>query len=151
MLNAKDASNDKGGLLAANPLAGSRRQPTEAEEERVVLEKPGHKPRQAFKDNLILGPIDKYVKYNIFPYKFLIHIMLMFLTAWQIIMQIAPQTTYEAQFNLILNQIFLTTDPESFQPPEIGATVSLYDIPELRAYVINTIDSYYNIDDESNN
>ena len=79
-----------------------------------MLEKPGNKPRQAFKDNLILGPIDKYVKYGIFPWKFIIHIMLMFLTAWEVILQIRPQTTYEAQMSLVLNQIFLTDDPKSF-------------------------------------
>ena len=64
------------------------------EDEPVLLEKPGHKRRQAFKDNLTLGPIDKYIKYGIFPYKFVIHIILMFLTMWQVLLQILPSTDY---------------------------------------------------------
>lgn len=130
----------------AQPLANSARSTNP-----VILEKPGHKPRQAFKDNLILGPIDKYVKYNIFPWKFVIHIFLMFLTAWQVILQVTPQNAYQQQFTLLTNQLFLTTDPESFAPPEIGATVYLYNITELRAFVMSTIDNYYSISDIDNN
>ena len=112
-----------------NQLANSAAMLSTSVEEPILLEKPGHKPKQAFRDSLILGPIDKYIKYNIFPWKFIIHIVLMFLTAWQVVLQIRPITHYEAQFNLMMNQMFLSTDPEAFQPPEIGATVYLFDIP----------------------
>ena len=44
-----------------------------------VLRKPPKK--QNFRDNLILGPIDKYVRYGLFPWKFVIHMTLLFLTA----------------------------------------------------------------------
>jgi len=60
----------------------------------VLVKKTGLIRKQAFKDSLILGPIDKYLKYNIFPWKFLIHICLLFLTAWQVLLQIVPQTAY---------------------------------------------------------
>lgn len=47
--------------------------------------------KTAFKDSLVLGPIDKYVKYGRFPWKFVVHIVLMALTAWQVLLQIVPQ------------------------------------------------------------
>lgn len=64
--------------------------PHSSETSYVHMQKPGHKKRQAFKDSLILGPIDKYVKYGIFPYKFIVHIVLMFLTMWQVLLQVTP-------------------------------------------------------------
>ena len=58
--------------------------------EKPIIADPFESKRQHFKDNLVLGPIDKYVKYNIFPWKFIVHIILMFLTAWQVLLQIHP-------------------------------------------------------------
>ena len=89
----------------------------------IVLEKPGRKKRHTFKDSLILGPVDKYVKFGIFPWKFMIHLVLLLLTAWQVLLQITPQTTYESQLFLTLNQLFLSSDPDSLDPPEIMSTV----------------------------
>jgi len=43
---------------------------------------PGTQRKQAFKDSIVLGPIDKYLKYNIFPWKFMVHLLLMFFTTW---------------------------------------------------------------------
>lgn len=50
--------------------------------ELVIREIPGTQRKQAFKDSIVLGPIDKYLKYNIFPWKFMVHVLLMFFTAW---------------------------------------------------------------------
>ena len=97
-------------------------------------DKPIKRKRQAFRDNLILGPIDKYVKYNIFPWKFIVHLMLMLLTAWLVLLQVRPQTAYEAQIQMTINQLFLTKDYTTYDPPEIGGSVTLYSIDELRDY-----------------
>ena len=73
------------------------------------------------------------MKYNIFPYKFIIHICLMFLTMWQVLLQVTPQNTYESEMILTLNTLFMTTDPEEI--PEINSISYLYDIPEFRDFV----------------
>jgi hypothetical protein len=36
------------------------------------------------RDQIILGPIDRYKKYHKFPWKFLLHIFLLFITSIQI-------------------------------------------------------------------
>ena len=36
---------------------------------------------------------------------------------------------------LTINQLFLNDDPNAFAPPEIGATIYIYNIPDLRAFV----------------
>ena len=50
--------------------------------------------RRNFKDHLILGPIQKYVRYGLFPWKFLVHITLLFLTAAQVLLLIKPESGY---------------------------------------------------------
>ena len=96
--------------------------------------------QQKFKDSLILGPIDKYVKYGIFPWKFLIHIMLMIMTAWIILLEIVPQTGFQAQMQSTVNGLFLDNDPTSnVDPVEIHGLVNIYTIPDLRQFVNNTV------------
>ena len=48
--------------------------------------------------------------------------------------------------SLTFNQLFLTTDPAAFSPPEIGANVYLYDIPDLRLFAKRSIDNYYRLE-----
>lgn len=44
----------------------------------------------------------------------------------------------------------MTTDPDSLDPPEIDETVYLYNIDELREYVIRTVDNYYDLPKKDN-
>lgn len=37
------------------------------------------------RDKILLGPIDKYRKYNNFPWKFLLHILMIIATTFQVI------------------------------------------------------------------
>ena len=46
------------------------------------------------RDRLILGPIDRYKKYGHFPYKFMIHIVMMLLTALQVYLMVSMQVTF---------------------------------------------------------
>ena len=58
----------------------------------VIHKKP---KRRNFKDSLILGPLDKYVRYGLFPWKFLVHVSLLFLTAAQVLMLLNPESGYQ--------------------------------------------------------
>ena len=39
----------------------------------------------SLKDKIVLGPIDRYKKYNHFPWKFIIHILLIVITSMQVL------------------------------------------------------------------
>ena len=43
----------------------------------------------SLKDKIVLGPIDRYKKYNHFPWKFIIHILLIAVTSMQVITIVA--------------------------------------------------------------
>ena len=51
-----------------------------------------------FVDQLILGPIDKYEKHSKFPWKFLIHILMLFLTA----IEVSVVVTSDIEFSTAL-------------------------------------------------
>lgn len=39
----------------------------------------------SLRDKIVLGPIDRYKKYNHFPWKMLIHVILVFITSFQVL------------------------------------------------------------------
>ena len=41
------------------------------------------KQELTFKDRIILGPVDRYKKYNIFPWKFVIHVVSLIVVSYQ--------------------------------------------------------------------
>lgn len=64
-----------------------------------------------------MGPIDKYDKYGRFPWKFIVHIIMLFLTVGEVIIVLGPDLEYSTAFDAQLYQQFMTTDPSSFMPP----------------------------------
>ena len=46
------------------------------------------------RDKIVLGPIDRYKKYDHFPWKFIVHIMLILVTSMQVLTTVAVQTDY---------------------------------------------------------
>jgi len=68
-----------------------------------------------------------------------------------VLMEITPQTGYQADVILTANQIFLNPDPSNNDlPVEIGGQVPVYNIPDLRQYFMNAVDQYYELDNEDN-
>ena len=59
----------------------------------------------------------------------------MFLSMWQVLLNVTPQTAYEAELRMTLNNIFLSTDPEEYEPPVIDGMIYLYDIGEFKKFV----------------
>ena len=112
---------------------------------------PRRRKRRNFKDSLILGPIDKYVRYGLFPWKFMVHVTLLFLTAAQVLMLLKPESAYQSQVSYLINDLFMTTDGGiGSYSPELGngenpsaAPITLYTIPDLVEFVNRTRNSYF--------
>lgn len=64
-------------------------------------------------DQLILGPIDKYDKHNKFPWKFLIHILMLVLTAIEVACIVSSDIEFSTALQSQIYQQFLTDDPAS--------------------------------------
>lgn len=74
----------------------------------------------------------------------------MFLSMWQVLLNVTPQTAYEAELRMTLNNIFLSTDPGEYEPPAIDGMTYLYDVGEFRSFVNQTIVSYQNLTNTEN-
>ena len=98
----------------------------------------------------MLGPLDKYVKYGRFPWKFVIHIIMLALTLIEVIIVVGPDLAYSTGFDTQLYQQFMTTDPNSFMPPENNPEVTIFNITQLKEFVNRTITNYYNIASNDN-
>lgn len=90
-----------------------------------------------------LDPITKYSKYGIFPYKMIIHLLLVIFTTIQVILLISNNNIYSrSQENFIYN-LFIS------QGDELSKEKLLYSVKEVKRHVENTINSYFTIDDNS--
>lgn len=97
------------------------------------------------KDDLIMGPLDKYKKYGVFPWKMLIHTLLIVMVTAECLLVVQPEAEFAGSISDQLNQLFLTTDPDGYDPPEIGSRVMLFNIPEVTDYVNRTVTNYFDI------
>ena len=90
-----------------------------------------------------LDPITLYSLHGIFPYKMIIHILIVIFTTIQVILLISNNNIYSrSQENFIYN-LFVS------QGDELSKDKNLYSVHEVKKHVINSIDSYFNLDDNS--
>ena len=91
----------------------------------------------------MLGPIDKYRKYNRFPWKFLVHITMCVVTTLQVIYVTQYSLDYAYNMRSLFNNLFMT-GPDGTVYTQ-GQHIMLYDIPTLQTFVQNTVDNYYSL------
>lgn len=46
---------------------------------------------------------------------------------------------------MTLNQLFLTKDPEAFDPPEIMTEVYIYDVPDFKEFGLRSVKNYFDL------
>ena len=61
------------------------------------------------KDKIVLGPIDRYKKYNHFPWKFIMHLFLIAITSMQVLTIVSVETDYAFNSQLSYSKLFMTT------------------------------------------
>jgi len=65
------------------------------------------------RDKLILGPIDKYILYDRFPWKLMIHLLLILFTSMQVMYLAKTLSSYRTYEMTQWNNLFLQTDIEN--------------------------------------
>lgn len=93
----------------------------------------------SIKDDLYLSPYEKYMLYGIFPWKFLISIVLVFLTTCQVLYFINVNTNYSYQQLLLWNKVFLNKDVQG-SDTGMENTYFIYHYDKLKNYVKETVD-----------
>lgn len=93
----------------------------------------------SIKDDLYLSPFEKYILYGIFPWSFLLSLVLVILSTSEIIFYISVNTNYSYQQLLLWNKVFLNRDvdgSDTMMIPEFN----IYHYPKLKTYIQQSVD-----------
>ena len=102
----------------------------------------------SMKDRLFLDPIAKYQKYGNFPYKMLVHLLLLFFTSIQIVLIVVESAAYNYNQYVVWNQLFLVREVNG-DSTLLTYNYYLFGVGDLADYFASTIDHYYNINDHA--
>lgn len=92
-------------------------------------------------DKILLGPIDKYRKYNRFPWKFLLHIIMIIITTFQVLYVTTYSSNFAYNARLYWNFLFMTAPDGTIM--DVGQPIYLYTTTSMIDFVQNTVDNYY--------
>ena len=98
-------------------------------------------------DKISLSPIDKYRIYGKFPWKMLIHIMLILATTMQAIVVINSTTDYcRGQERVFYNNMISDSDKEDPDYPRVNY---IYSISQLREHLRNSLTNFFEFKENS--
>lgn len=98
-------------------------------------------------DEITLGPIEKYTKFNIFPWGFLFHILVLLATTAQVLLVINNLGVYSRSQQHIWYHLFQGNGAESndvvFNPNR-----HLFTISSLTEHIQHCVDTYFGLDEK---
>jgi hypothetical protein len=104
------------------------------------------KKRLPLIDKITYGPIKKYKVYNRFPWKMMLHIVLLMVVTAQIILIIDHSGGYSRSEEAFFFDRFLNEDAD-YNEVDFQKDRYFYSIEDLRDFVKESIDNYYGIED----
>jgi hypothetical protein len=99
------------------------------------------KSRVSFYDTIKKGPIQKYREYGIFPWKFIISILLIIFTICQAVQIVNQITTYDRKQIRGIYNLFI--DDSDKTDPDYNRIVYLFSVEELRNHLKLSINVIY--------
>ena len=101
----------------------------------------------SLRDKIILGPIDRYKKYNHFPWKFLLHIVMLAVTSYQVLTVVQIQTDFS--YNSQAQWYYQFMSPDWLDDaPAVGGTFDIYAIGPLKNFTAQVVQNYYDLNSD---
>lgn len=91
------------------------------------------------KDDLYLSPFEKYKLYGIFPWMFVLSLVLLLLTTAQVVFVVNINATYSYQQMILWNDLFLNSDVQGSDTSLINV-FNIFHVPKLETYIKTTIE-----------
>lgn len=91
------------------------------------------------KERLYMQPLDKYRVYDRFPWKLVIHILLVILTTCQVVLMVIPNGQYSYNQYIIWNKLFCNLEASS-EDTDVTNSFNLFSIEDIRGFVDITVD-----------
>eukprot|EP00347_Sterkiella_histriomuscorum_P020416 403337889 len=102
--------------------------------------------RMPLKDKLVLGPIEKYQRYNRFPYKLLTQIALVFFTTIQVEYILSETSFQNSAQQIVFYHMFL--DPQENYNGDIPSYKNLFNFKEFHKLVDDSINRFFALEDD---
>jgi hypothetical protein len=93
----------------------------------------------SIKDDLYMSPFEKYSLYGIFPWTFLLSLVLVITTTAEIVFYVSVNTNYSYQQLLLWNKLFLNRDVDGSDTSMIPE-FNIYHYSKLKTYLKDTVD-----------
>ena len=91
------------------------------------------------KDHLYLSPFEKYKLYGIFPWKFVLAMLLLILTTAQVVLIVNNNANYSYKQIIIWNDLFLNSDVQG-SDTSLTNTFNLFHTNRLKSFIDSTIE-----------
>jgi hypothetical protein len=98
----------------------------------------------SLRDKLYMLPIDKYQHYGRFPWKLIIHLLLVLLTSLQVVLILMPLNTYSLSQLTLWNKLFLNPNADS-DDTSLVFSYNIFSIKDLEHYILNVNEVYFNL------
>lgn len=95
-------------------------------------------------DRITYGPIKKFTKYNRFPWKMLIHIVLVFVVTAQIVLTIDATGGYSEFAEILLYKTFFD-DAGDYNEVDFDKKRYFYSVGEVQEFINTTVHAYYEL------
>ncbi len=115
--------------------------------EKSIDSRPLQSNEMPLKDSLFLSPIEKYKIYGRFPWKMVIHILLVIATTVQAIMTISERTQYTRSQERILYNMFISDSDKT--DVDFARKTYLFSVSDLRDHLNNSVNNYYSFQSDS--
>lgn len=91
------------------------------------------------KDDLYLSPFEKYKLYGIFPWMFVLSLILLLLTTAQVVFVVNINATYSYQQMILWNDLFLNSDVQG-SDTSLTNVFNIFHTSKLEEYIKTTIE-----------
>lgn len=96
------------------------------------------------KDKIYMSPIGKYQKYGRYPWKMVIHLLLIVFTTCQVMLIVLQSTTYAYNQYTLWNSLFLNHDIQGSTNPIVNS-FTLFSTNHISNYIKVSVDRFYDI------
>ncbi|CDW79317.1 UNKNOWN [Stylonychia lemnae] len=96
------------------------------------------------RDVIMMGPLDKYQHYDRFPWKFLIHIILIVATTLQVYFMVLSQGNHFRSHAIVFYQM-LYDDDNDYQQFSYPRTKHFFNLPDLVKFIQDSVKKYYDL------
>ena len=100
-------------------------------------------------DKLTLGPLDKYLKYNRFPYKLMLSVALVLMTSFQVLVTVESRTAYSRSQDRLFHKLFLGAD--GLEDTDRTRIKFLFSAEEAREFMTESVSNYFSMNETTIN